>query len=157
MNKLPKPPFVQHQLLRLSFLQDQFLPPPPPFRLVSVPKTPLFRLMPVPKTPRFWVVPVPKTPIFGLCPCLRPPFCMCRATHPPVYIESAPPPRNRTLFSRIDPVHVYKRLLSYTCYDYSQTSPASPSKYLIFSWKLKAIQLQLQGRGICQNSNDHNE
>ena len=42
--------------------------------------------------PPFWVVPVPKTPLFGLCPCLRPTFLMCCGTHPPVYIESAPPP-----------------------------------------------------------------
>ena len=68
INKLPKPPFVQHQLLRLSFLQDQFLRPP------------LFWVVPVPKTPLFWVVPVPNTPFFG-----------CAAAHPHQHILRVPP------------------------------------------------------------------
>ena len=62
-NKYPL--FVQHQLLALSFLQNQFLTPPPFFFDVPVPKTHLFRLVPVPKIPLFLVVPVPKTPFLG--------------------------------------------------------------------------------------------
>ena len=86
---------MQHQLLRSSFLQDQFLRPPL-FRVVPVPKTPFFDSCPCLRPPPPFVgggvCPCLRPPFLGLCPCLIPPFSMCRGTPPPVYIESAPPP-----------------------------------------------------------------
>ena len=53
---------MQHQLLRLSFLQDQFLRPP------------FFDSCPCIRPPFFYSCPCLRPPFFGLCPCIRPPF-----------------------------------------------------------------------------------
>ena len=82
---------MQHQLLALSFLQNQFLTPPPPFFSTCPCLRPtFFDLYPYLRShfswlcpclrPPFWVVPVPKTPLFG-----------CAAAHPHQYILRVPP------------------------------------------------------------------
>ena len=83
---------MQHQLLRLSFLQDKFFRPPT-FRLIPLPKTPFFDSCPCLRPPFFGLYPCLRPPFFGLCPCLRPPFLdVLRHTPTSIYRESPPPP-----------------------------------------------------------------
>ena len=84
---------MHHQLLRLSFLQDQFLRPPF-FDSCPCLRPPFFDSCPCLRPPFFGLCPCLRPPFFGLCPCLRPPFFGCAVTPPPPhqYILRVPPP-----------------------------------------------------------------